>query len=369
MSHHSDGTIDFVGASTPTTKKIGPWKIASEKIREHLDGPTVSNFLESIPRLSKRTKRSKGGQQRQHRTVHKIEQVAEDIECQEKYYYKDWNETEASNVFQNFKVHESHTINIDGFTIFDNHSGSAHESTRHLVVCDKKTGTFLFAKVAPRQCTECLGGKKWWNNIRKMLIKIKRMKPNVGRGDGRSGFNDAYKIYGFRKDPKGKELGKYSFKGNVKSEDKEDNEAEISDLCHKMEDASSRIKNSLKETLEYEEIMELLSLPTLSPDGGHATAFSVGYNYWSKCHVDLDYFITTLSVLSNQSDHHKDILYYFIFPTYKAAIPIRSGEIVLFNPLILHSCSNPRYHDANIFSAYVSTKTVLTQAGSALKEE
>ena len=287
---------------------------------------------------------------------------------EKKYYYKDWKEEEskASNVFESFGIHKSNTINIDDFVVLDNFTNSAHESTRHLVVCDGDTDTFICAKVAPRQCTECLGGKKWWNKMRKTLSKVHGLKPNVGRGDGRSGFNSAYKIYGYRKDPMGKTLGKYSFKRNIKPEDKDDNEEQIEDLCGRMENASSRVKNSMKETVEYEQIMEEFKIPTLSPNG-HATAFSIGYNYWSKSHVDSDYFITTLSVLSDRPEHHSEILYYFVFPQYNTAIPIRSGEVLIFNPLIIHSCTNPKHYDATIFSAYVSSKTVLTQAGLEMK--
>ncbi len=93
-----------------------------------------------------------------------------------------------------------------------------------------------------------------------------------------------------------------------------------------------------------------------------ATAFSIGSNYWSKAHRDCDFYFTTLSVLSPTDEQHDAIVYYFAFPEYKIAIPMRSGEIILFNPEKTHSCTNPRFEGSYIFSAYVASKTVPTQA-------
>eukprot|EP00536_Pseudo-nitzschia_multiseries_P002684 jgi/Psemu1/301502/fgenesh1_kg.36_\ len=40
-------------------------------------------------------------------------------------------------------------------------------------------------------------------------------------------------------------------------------------------------------------------------------------------------------------------------------LPLRSGDTLFFNPLVLHSCLNPKYEGCYIMSAYVSRKTVL----------
>ena len=50
----------------------------------------------------------------------------------------------------------------------------------------------------------------------------------------------------------------------------------------------------------------------------------------------------------------------FIFRTYKIKILLKLGNVLMFNPSILHSCSNPKYEGSYIMLAYVSTKTVLT---------
>ena len=41
-------------------------------------------------------------------------------------------------------------------------------------------------------------------------------------------------------------------------------------------------------------------------------------------------------------------------------VPISSDDIVLFNPTLTHSCSNPSLPNSYIFSSYVSKKTVFT---------
>ena len=90
------------------------------------------------------------------------------------------------------------------------------------------------------------------------------------------------------------------------------------------------------------------------------TDLAVGDNYWSKSHIDNDFYFTSLSVLSKQSGDNDKILYYFIFPIYKVMVPMVSGDVLLFNPSITHSCSNPSLPDSYIFSSYVSKKTVFT---------
>jgi hypothetical protein len=152
-------------------------------------------------------------------------------------------------------------------------------------------------------------------------------------------------------------------------------------LCRDIEVASSRIGNGLPEANAYKNIQDHLNVPSLSSlappkkldnttdkgkKAGLATALAIGVDYWSKSQTDSDYYFTSLSALSPGSEQHGDDLYYFCFPGYKVAVPIRSGDVILFNPLVTHCCSNPRYRGSYIFSCYVSKKTVLTQAANEL---
>jgi hypothetical protein len=93
---------------------------------------------------------------------------------------------------------------------------------------------------------------------------------------------------------------------------------------------------------------------------GFATQFCVRVDYWSSIHIDNDFYYTTLSCLSDNMDDNS-ILFYFVFPSYRVAVPMRSGDVVCFNPLIYHCCTDPTTHGVNIFSCYVSAKTCNTQ--------
>jgi predicted peroxiredoxin len=89
---------------------------------------------------------------------------------------------------------------------------------------------------------------------------------------------------------------------------------------------------------------------------GFATPFCVGVDYWSRIHIDNDFYYTTLSCVSENMDDNS-ILFYFVFPSYIVDVPMRSGDVVCFYPLIYHCCNDPTKHGVKIFSCYVSAKT------------
>jgi hypothetical protein len=94
--------------------------------------------------------------------------------------------------------------------------------------------------------------------------------------------------------------------------------------------------------------------------GGHATHFSVGVNYWYSVHIDKEFYNTTLSCLSADMND-KSILFYLRFLSYGFAVPMNSGYVVCFNPLIYYCCTDPVRSGVRIFSCYVSAKTCNTQ--------
>mmetsp|Transcript_25016 Transcript_25016/g.52820 ORF Transcript_25016/g.52820 Transcript_25016/m.52820 type:complete len:123 (+) Transcript_25016:535-903(+) len=109
-----------------------------------------------------------------------------------------------------------------------------------------------------------------------------------------------------------------------------------------------------------EQIVQGTSLKAM---GSIAIAFSIGRDYHSKCHIDIDMFYIMATVVAPDMGLPDDeIIYYFLFPTYGengTKVPLRSGDTLLFNPSIPHSCSNPKRKGSFIMSAYVSKKTVL----------
>ena len=91
----------------------------------------------------------------------------------------------------------------------------------------------------------------------------------------------------------------------------------------------------------------MLKLNSVSPAvEGLATQFSVGRNYWSGVHTDNDYFFTLLSCLVANQENHDEVIYYFCYPEYKVAIPMKSTDLLVFNPMKMHCCLNCKYTDS-----------------------
>ena len=136
----------------------------------------------------------------------------------------------------------------------------------------------------------------------------------------------------------------------------------ISRLVRDMEEMGHILIRSHR---KFEDIMTTKQILNLPSAGGHlkrsiAAQFALGENYWSQVHFDNDAFLCLLSVLPGKSRDDTRIMYYFCFPQYKVAVPLRAGDILIFNPLRLHSCTNCSVTDGFICSAYVSNKTVMT---------
>jgi len=109
-----------------------------------------------------------------------------------------------------------------------------------------------------------------------------------------------------------------------------------------------------------EQIVQGTSLKAM---GSTAIAFSIGRDYHSKCHINIDMFYTLAIVVARDTGLPDDeIIHYFLFPTYGkhgTKVPLQSGDTLLFNPSIPHSCLNLKTKGCFIMSAYVSKKTVL----------
>ena len=347
---------DFVEAAMPKGKRKGKWTTATTLLKDKI-AKEVHNARKR--RLNNRTGKN-GKPERQGRVIHDVEKVAPNQHG--KYIYYDWNEEEAEIACKSYKVAAHETTNMNDYTIINTEVGSNKRNlgTKSALVFDKNNGEFIVGKISERQSSECMGRAydlhALYHNIKKTL----RLKPDIGRGNQRSGLSSAYKISGWRKNPKGTNVSRYAFLRNAEAKDKEDALKTTEDLCDKMETASSRIGNSLQESDTFKVVKKFTRLPSVV-EGKLATAINIGENYWSKCHVDNDFYYTTLSCLAPTGKDTRDIIYYFCNPEYKIAIPMRSGDILLFNPHQTHSVCNPRYKDCLIFSAYVSKKTVLTQ--------
>ena len=282
---------------------------------------------------------------------------------EKKYMYFDWGEG-----FDIKMPKDAKRINISNFTDVCA-KVCATDTKTNITAFDELTDELVFSKICLDQSSHFLGGKKSLNRKRQWIQKAMKKKPDVARGAKRSGCNDAYKIFGIRKEPLGSGVGTYSFKPGVSDDDKDELNNEAQKLCKELELATNKVEKKLIEAETKASFVEGTGYEGMG-EGVLATALSIGRNYWSQAHVDKDFYFTRLTVLAPEDLPHKHyhgkVLYYFVFPTYNVRVPLKSGDVLLFNPLILHSCSNPRYKDSYIMSAYVSTRTVLCQASEKI---
>jgi hypothetical protein len=143
----------------------------------------------------------------------------------------------------------------------------------------------------------------------------------------------------------------------------------IGDIVSFLESASRSVFHSLQSSITFLDVKDKYRIPGMyghkdldkeTSTRGFATQFCVGVDYWSSIHIDNYFYYTTLSFLSDNMDDNS-IPFYFVFPSYRVAIPMRSGDVVCFNPLIYHCCTDPTTHGVKNVSCYVSAKTCNTQ--------
>ena len=111
--------------------------------------------------------------------------------------------------------------------------------------------------------------------------------------------------------------------------------------------------------LEESVVHQLRKGRNLDTVGTYATAMSTGITYQSMCHTDKDFYNSLLTVAAPSQRHDTRIIYWFVFPSYNVKVAlVRSGNVVLFNPMIPHCCSNPLMEGSTILSSYSSQTTL-----------
>ena len=370
----------FVELAATKGKKKGPHGAAQVEIKKAV---ATSNKLKKRKKIGRRTGTKKN---RQQRDVVKL--IASDEDVVGKLLYFNFQTDVANSVFQKFNKNASDVVEVSDFNIYD-----CKSNDRSMVFLDQgNDDNFICAKLSKNQANECMGGIGALNTIRKSFNLMKKLKPNQDRGKKTKGLSKSYKIFGHRKDQTTKLLGEYICNklSNISDEICKTTSEIYCNLSYKMEKGARRIGNSLFETGVYEEVQIHAKVPRVAKDTSKkgeakakksngldkfgeikkkdtiATALAVAENYWSFSHVDQDFYFTALSVMSRRTEDNGKVLQYFIFPKFKLMIPMRTGDILLFNPTITHSCSNPSLPDTFIFSSYCSNTTVLTAESNRL---
>jgi hypothetical protein len=193
-------------------------------------------------------------------------------------------------------------------------------------------------------------------------------KPNVIRGSLRNGLVQQYVCHGYRKNPLDCVIGEYAFNAGVSETEQNSIKRGISLLVGEMEEKVMAEMNAanFEQCAGYDDffrMQDIFDLPSVS-DYGIATQFALSKRYCSRVHTDADYFLTTLMVYDVEAEPD-EVLYYFCFPTYNFAIPMKSGDIIVFNPLVPHCATNPSRETSMIYSCYVSRKTCNTVVANA----
>jgi len=256
-------------------------------------------------------------------------------------------------------THNGKLINVDDYVEL-----KATKDKLNVVATDK-VGSFIVAKMSRDNARSDLRGKEGFNVIRDATDLIDQNKPDIKRGEARGGYHSTYKMEGYRKDPlKSGVLGRYAFKPGTKDSVKQQSYDGAVTIVNKLEKCGKRVTKFLNETKHFrDKVQKFLKLPTVgTTDDSIATQLAIGCNYWSQWHRDPDYYFTFLSCMCKEEKYNEELIYYFVFPEYKLKVPMRSGDVLVFNPTKIHSCTNCKLPDSHIFSAYVSQKTVMTAA-------
>lgn len=261
-------------------------------------------------------------------------------------------------------------LDLGEFDIIDDHEfESKHVFHVERVRC-KKSDSFIAAKVARRLCTET--SPKFLAPLVNSLRHGMHMKPKkVKRGKKKPVKAKAWAFYGYRKQPKSTDIGEYVFSRKCNAKTKLKINTNVQKLAAWMEEKAKLVLNQLPISEEYSFAREYFKMPIFTGNSdGFCTQFAAGLDYWSSMHDDTDYFFSTLSCYSNTPELHKNkILYHFAFPEHKFAIPMRHGDVLVFDPRYKHCATNPRFPGCFISSAYISQKTINTHVSCQLVTE
>ena len=272
------------------------------------------------------------------------------------YSYFDWNTGETNCATP--PSSEGTVVDVSDYEEIDVGNGKMNK-----IVVDRDDGNIIFGKITRNNAKSCIGGKSKYTKIRSTIQLMQKVKASVARGKTNNGSNSNYILGGYRKNPKDNKLGEYAFKPGTSEVDKKIVDDGIRDIVRGMEYGGKKITMLLPETSHFHSVVKkTLDLESIvGDDTSTSTQFSSGENYWSPWHIDDDMFLSFLSCMSEEEQDNEETMYYFVFPEYKLRVPLKPGDVIVFNPLKLHSCSNCRIKDSHIFSAYVSKKTVMTK--------
>ena len=228
---------------------------------------------------------------------------------------------------------------------------------KNVIVKGKKDGEFVagmlsLQNVNGKECNECI------KTISSAFEETKK-NTDIKRGENKTMKlrDQRYILFGRRKDPLGKKLEEYvhEFKTGKKTEEKvKKSLKEVTTIMRKKGKHVLPIKDTMAANLLFQ------GANVEFEKGSQATQMAVAKCYMSKIHKDDDYTHSVLTAWNCDSFCRDQILQYFVFPEYKVAFPMRHGDVLFFNPQVLHGCTAPRHKNCVLMSAYTSAKTINT---------
>ena len=236
---------------------------------------------------------------------------------------------------------------------------------------------FVCAKVSKRQARELRNKSETsLEKIRQMFSESFEGKPTVPRGESRGGFGDDYICYGWTHRFT-RMLHHYVFLKKTSLEKQDTLRKGIDKIAQGLEDVAVRVMRGVRNFKKFYAIKKFIDLPSVSTGTnekdeliGICTQMAVAFNgYQSKLHIDDDFFLSILSVVSACPSRDDEIIYYFNFPTFNLSVPMRPGDILIFDSNFQHCCSNPKNKDDYIYSMYVSNAAVDTKMREVYRKE
>jgi hypothetical protein len=304
---------------------------------------------------------------------------------QDGFFYFANFDTNSKDMIDSFNIPSHLLKDTSKFEVMDSYDQGRDTCVHHRVFESK--GTFLFAKVAPRTCGEHVGGldqRPCWHDL---LTETCKNKPEIKRGSRRDGRSKYYPAHGYRKDPLKDNLSEYSFKPGTSEEIKNHINTGLSNLSGTLEHSSRPVLSGLSEFAVFEDVAELIELPSSSKETCtkkthtssltkekkkfryYTTALSIGFEYWSQSHVDQDMMFSSVTAFGPEGTAPDEILQYFVFPDHGLIVPLRDGEVLVFNLNVTHASTNPRRPGTFLVSGHNPLKTVRVQSSVHLKSK
>jgi hypothetical protein len=215
--------------------------------------------------------------------------------------------------------------------------------------------SMLFSMVSKRRCQQI--NKNMWEKANDTLNQAELAAYINVRGKKYIRTNRMYVCYGHRKDPLVTKLGKYSLLPNTPDDVNKSVNGGIGDIVSFLESASRSVLYSLQLSFTFLDVKDKYIIPGMyahkhlekyTSTRGFATQFCVDVGYWSSIHIDNDFYYTILSCVSEEMDDNS-ILFYFMFPSCRVTVPMLPGDVVCFDPLMYHCCTDPTKHGVNFF--------------------